>query len=65
MDIGAGVLLLWGMGRLEDEDGLGGEEDASGVKDLTELLAEHFGQDCNPKGQGGVRGEQRRGSPGG
>ena len=42
MDVGAGVFLLRGVGRLQDEDGLSGEEDAGRVKELIELLVEHI-----------------------
>ena len=34
MDVGAGAFLFGSVGGLEDEDGLGGEEDAGGVKEL-------------------------------
>lgn len=36
MDVGALLLLLGGVGRLEEEDGLRGEEDAGRVKKLLE-----------------------------
>ena len=43
VDVGAGVFLLWGVGRLQDEDGLSGEKDGGGIKELMELLVEYFG----------------------
>ena len=39
MDVGAGVFLLRSVGRLQDEDGLSGEEDTGGVKELMELFS--------------------------
>lgn len=43
VDVGAGVFLLWGVGRLQDEDSLSGEEDAGGIQELMELLVEPSG----------------------
>ena len=41
MNIGTGTFLLRGVGGLEDEDGLGGQEDARRVEELGKLSVDY------------------------
>lgn len=49
MDVGALLFLFGGVGRLEEEDGLGGEEDAGGVEELVDEVVVSGGGGCESK----------------
>ena len=58
MDVCALVFLFGGVGRLEDEDGLGGEEDTGGVEErMCGEEVEGMEEDAGPDGCGELPGE--------
>lgn len=62
MNVGALLLLLGGVGGLEKEDGLGGEEDAGGVEELWTYSA---GNPLTDAKEAGAQGERKTASEAG